>query len=89
MSISKHTLIENHGIIGNLETCPLVDHDGSIDWCCFPHIESTSVFASILDEKEGGWFSIQPTDDFESEQEYIERTNVLRTRFSTILEPLP
>jgi GH15 family glucan-1,4-alpha-glucosidase len=81
--MSEYTILENYGVIGNLETCPLIGIDGSIDWCCFPHIESTSVFASILDDREGGWFAIQPADDFTSEQEYIERTNVLRTRFST------
>jgi GH15 family glucan-1,4-alpha-glucosidase len=81
--MSEYIPLENHGIIGNLETCPLIGNNGSIDWCCFPHIESASVFASILDDREGGWFAIQPTNDFTSEQEYIERTNVLRTRFST------
>lgn len=81
--MSRYTLLENYGIIGNLETCPLVGRDGSIDWCCFPHIESSSVFGAILDDEKGGWFAIRPTGEFESEQEYIERTNVLRTRFST------
>jgi GH15 family glucan-1,4-alpha-glucosidase len=81
--MTGNKLIEDYGIIGNLETCPLVGRDGSIDWCCFPHIESSSVFAAILDNKEGGWFTVQPTEDFESEQEYVERTNVLRTLFST------
>ena len=74
--------IENYGVIGNLETCALVGTNGSIDWCCFPHLESASVFAAILDENRGGYFSIQPRDSFESEQQYVERTNVLETSFS-------
>ena len=77
------TPIEDYGVIGNLETCPLVGRDGSIDWCCFPHIESSSVFAGILDEEGGGHFAIRPSGAFESSQEYVTRTNVLRTTFET------
>jgi GH15 family glucan-1,4-alpha-glucosidase len=77
------TPIEDYGVIGNLETCPLVGRDGSIDWCCFPHIESSSVFASILDDEGGGHFAVQPATDFESEQAYVSRTNVLQTEFRT------
>ncbi|HET7324381.1 MAG TPA: trehalase-like domain-containing protein, partial [Halococcus sp.] len=84
----EFTPIEDYGVIGNLETCPLVGRDGSIDWCCFPHIESSSVFASILDDKGGGHFAVQPATDFESEQAYVTRTNVLRTEFRTDLGTL-
>ena len=75
--------LEDYGIIGNLETCALVSRDGSIDWCCFPHLESPSIFASILDADRGGYFAVRPALPFESEQEYIDRTNVLRTHFQT------
>jgi GH15 family glucan-1,4-alpha-glucosidase len=77
------TPIEDYGVIGNLETCPLIGRDGSIDWCCFPHIESSSVFASILDDEGGGHFAVQPATDFESEQAYVTQTNVLQTEFRT------
>jgi GH15 family glucan-1,4-alpha-glucosidase len=56
--------LEGYGIIGNLETCPLVGRDGSIDWCCFPQLESSSVFAALLDDETGGRFAIQPTPEF-------------------------
>jgi GH15 family glucan-1,4-alpha-glucosidase len=75
--------IEDYGIIGNLDTCALVGKDGSIDWCCFPHIESPSVFAAILDIEKGGHFSVRPSGDYESRQEYIENTNILQTTFKT------
>lgn len=79
----RFTPIEDYGVIGNLGTCPLVGRDGSIDWCCFPHIESSSVFAGLLDDDGGGHFSIRPASEFASDQEYVTRTNVLRTRFET------
>ena len=46
--------IEDYGVIGNLETVALVGRDGAIDWCCFPHVESASIFARILDTDRGG-----------------------------------
>ena len=75
--------LEDYGLIGNLETCALVGNDGSIDWCCLPRLNSSSVFGAILDAERGGRFSIQPSGQFESEQRYMERTNVLQTTFHT------
>ncbi|KYH23946.1 glycosyl hydrolases family 15 [Halalkalicoccus paucihalophilus] len=76
--------LEEYGIIGNLETVALVGSDGAIDWCCFPHVESSSIFARILDDQRGGHFTVQPTRSFEAVQEYVDRTNVLQTRFQTV-----
>jgi GH15 family glucan-1,4-alpha-glucosidase len=81
--MQEYKWLENYGIIGNLDTCALVGNDGSIDWCCFPHIESSSVFAAILDIKKGGHFSIRPSGHYGSEQQYIENTNVLQTIFNS------
>ena len=54
--------IENYAIIGNMRSAALVGLNGSIDWFCFPHFDSPSVFASILDGKKGGYFKISPLD---------------------------
>ena len=74
--------IEDHGIVGDLETVALVGRDGSIDWMCYPHFDSPSVFAAILDDEKGGRFQIAPArDGVTSKQMYIPDTNVLLTRF--------
>ena len=74
--------IENYGIIGDMHTVALVGMDGSIDWLCFPHFDSPSVFAAILDDKKGGRFRIAPdVDGITSRQFYWPETNVLITRF--------
>ncbi|MFW6111739.1 MAG: glycoside hydrolase family 15 protein [Candidatus Bipolaricaulota bacterium] len=75
--------IGDYSIIGNLETVALVGSDGSIDWFPLPHVESPSVFARILDANKGGYFSIAPTGPFDSHQEYLPKTNVLKTTFRT------
>lgn len=81
--MGEYKPIESYGIIGNLETCALVGRDGSIDWCCFPYLESSSVFAALLDDDRGGRFAVRPADQYESEQQYMDRTNVLQTTFHT------
>jgi GH15 family glucan-1,4-alpha-glucosidase len=74
--------IEDYGVIGNLRTVALVSRQGSIDWFCFPHFDSPSIFASILDERKGGYFRISPAhDDVTYKQLYWPETNVLITRF--------
>ena len=74
--------IENYGIIGDMHTAALVGMDGSIDWLCFPHFDSPSVFASILDDKKGGHFKIAPAaQGITHKQFYWPETNILITRF--------
>ena len=74
--------IENYGLIGNMYTAALVGMNGSIDWLCFPHFDSPSVFAGILDDEKGGRFQICPTKDgARHKQFYWPDTNVLVTRF--------
>ncbi len=76
--------IENYGLIGDLHTVALVGMNGSIDWFCFPHFDSPSIFAAILDDGKGGRFKIRPTrDDSQYKQFYWPDTNVLITRFLT------
>lgn len=76
--------IAEHGVIGNLRTVALVCTDGTIDWLCFPHFDSPSVFAALLDDRKGGSFRIAPVDPTStSKQLYWPDTNVLLTRFST------
>ena len=74
--------IEDYGIIGNLRTAALIGKNGSIDWFCFPRFDSPSVFGSILDEKNGGYYRICPlVGDVTYKQLYWPDTNVLVTRF--------
>jgi GH15 family glucan-1,4-alpha-glucosidase len=80
--IMPYQAIENYAIIGNMRSAALVGINGSIDWFCFPHFDSPSVFASLLDETKGGYFKIAPVDPrSKNKQYYWPDTNVLITRF--------
>jgi hypothetical protein len=48
---------------------------------CFPHFDSPSVLAAMLDDEMGGRFVITPYDDSRAKQLYFPETNVLVTRF--------
>jgi alpha,alpha-trehalase len=78
-----HLPLRDYGVIGNDDRCALVSRRGSIDWCCFPHLENASVFARILDLDRGGHFAAHPEANYESHHRYVDRTNVLETVFET------
>ena len=71
----------DYGIIGNCRSAALVSKTGSIDWCCLPEFDSSSVFARILDTQKGGSFGIF-ADGYAITQEYLEDTSILITTFS-------
>jgi GH15 family glucan-1,4-alpha-glucosidase len=77
--------IGEHGIIGNMDAAALVATDGSIDFLCWPHLDSPSVFAALLDPDEGGEFSIAPAlDHARTVQMYVPETNILITRWMSL-----
>ena len=76
--------IENHGLIGDLQTAALVTTDGSIDWFCCPRFDSPSVFGSLLDHQQGGRCRVAPrTSSYTSRQLYLPDSAILVTRFLT------
>jgi GH15 family glucan-1,4-alpha-glucosidase len=77
----RYKPISDYGVIGNLRTVALVGTDGSVDWFCFPHFDSPSVFAALLDRDKGGRFQISPTGETTRKQLYLPETNVLISRF--------
>jgi GH15 family glucan-1,4-alpha-glucosidase len=74
--------IEDHGLIGDLQTAALVGADGTIDWMCLPRFDSPSIFASLLDSEKGGFFRVAPvSQDVVTKQMYLPGTPILVTRF--------
>jgi GH15 family glucan-1,4-alpha-glucosidase len=74
--------IEDYGVIGDLHTVALVGTDGCIDFMSFPHFDSPTIFAALLDHARGGRFQIAPTIGKVSHRQlYLPDTNVLLSRF--------
>jgi len=80
--LSDYRPIENYGVIGDLHTVALVGMDGSIDFMSFPHFDSPTIFAALLDSQKGGHFRIAPKlEEVKHKQFYLPDTNVLLSRF--------
>ncbi len=60
--MDANPLIQDHGLIGDLQTAALVSTDGTIDWFCAPRFDSPSIFAALLDRHKGGYFQVVPID---------------------------
>jgi len=74
--------IGEHGIIGDLETAALIARDATIDYLCWPSLDSPTIFAELLDADKGGAFTLAPVLDApERMQLYVPDTNVLLTRW--------
>ena len=74
--------ISEYGLIGDMHSVALVSGNGSIDYCSMPFLDSPTIFASLLDDEKGGYFSIQPKGIFTSSQSYVDDTNVLACNFT-------
>ena len=77
-------LIEDYGLIGDLQTAALVSRHGCIDWLCLPRFDSGAVFAALLGDSENGHWTIQPAGEFRSPgRRYVLDTLVLETDLET------
>ncbi len=70
------TPIKDYALIGNCETAALIGPDGGIDWLCLPAFDSPSICARLLDDTQGGDFTIAPAGPLKS-----------RANTSTVFEP--
>ena len=75
----------DYGLIGNCQVSALVSKSGSVAWCCMPRFDSPSIFASLLDTEDAGFWNIEPApgEHWETRQHYMRNTNVLVTTFTS------
>jgi len=74
--------IEDYAIIGDCRSAALVSRYGSIDWLCWPRFDRPSIFAALLDRKQGGFWRISPIDRATIKRRYVPDSNVLETHFT-------
>ena len=68
------TPIRDYAIVGDCRSAALISRAGSLDWLCWPRFDSSSVFAAILDDEDGGRFSIAPPRPFRTDRCYLGET---------------
>ncbi|GAB2835284.1 hypothetical protein GCM10022221_37850 [Actinocorallia aurea] len=72
----------DHGMVGDLQTAALIARDGTVDWWCTPRFDSPGVFASLLDLRKGGHWSLEaPEEGGTVRQLHLPDTAILLTRF--------
>lgn len=81
---NKYRAIKDYGLIGNFHTSALVSKQGSIDYLPFPRYDSPTIFGTLLDNNNGGFFAIECTEEeVNFKQLYLPDTAILLTRFLT------
>jgi GH15 family glucan-1,4-alpha-glucosidase len=53
-------LIEDYGLIGDLQTAAMIGRDGSVDWLCLPRFDSPACFAALLHDQRAGRWQLAP-----------------------------
>jgi GH15 family glucan-1,4-alpha-glucosidase len=77
-------LLEDYGLIGDMQSAALVGRNGSVDWLCLPRFDSASCFSALLgDERHGRWLVAPAGEVRTSSRRYRPGTLVLETDFET------
>lgn len=71
----------NYAVTGNCSYLAYVKDDSSLEWMCWPQMDSSFVFGALIDEEKGGSFKVIPQTKFSSTQKYIENTPIIVTTF--------
>lgn len=78
-----YAALRGYAAIGDGRTVALIARDGQIDWLPVPGLDTPPMFAGLIDAPRGGRFALRPVAAFTATREYVDHTNVLRTRFTT------
>jgi GH15 family glucan-1,4-alpha-glucosidase len=74
--------LEHYGALGDGRSVAVSGADGSIDWWCVPNMDSAPLFDRLLDPENGGFFLIEPAEEYVVERRYLPDSNVLETVFT-------
>jgi GH15 family glucan-1,4-alpha-glucosidase len=75
--------LDTLALIGNCQIAAHVRNDGAIVWACLPRFDAPPVFGALLDEAEGGAFTIRPERGGAGALRYLPNSNVLETTFES------
>ena len=72
----------NLGITGNCHYLAYVNDVSDVQWLCWPYMDSSFIFGSLLDDEKGGSFKVVPQKNFKTRQQYVENSASIITTFS-------
>ena len=75
--------IGDYAALGDCHGAALVARDGAIDWACLERFDADPIFCRLVAGASGGAFDLQPDVPFVSRRQYLPRTNILQTTFTT------
>ncbi|WP_338693284.1 trehalase-like domain-containing protein [Streptomyces sp. Q6] len=52
--------LDDHALLGDLETAALIGRDGSVDWLCLPRFDSPAACAALLGDADNGFWRLAP-----------------------------
>jgi GH15 family glucan-1,4-alpha-glucosidase len=77
-------VLEDYGLIGDMQSAALVGRDGAVDWLCLPRFDSASCFTALLgDERHGRWLLSPAGEVRTSSRRYRHGTLVLESELET------
>jgi GH15 family glucan-1,4-alpha-glucosidase len=77
-------LLEDYGLIGDMQSAALVGRNGAVDWLCLPRFDSASCFSALLgDDRHGRWLVAPAGEVLATSRRYRPGTLVLETDFET------
>ncbi|MFW6370058.1 MAG: glycoside hydrolase family 15 protein [Bacteroidota bacterium] len=73
--------IRDLGVISDRRSGAVIAKNGDVCWYCPRQFDNPSLFASLLDSKNGGVWSVNPGKTYNTERKYIDNSSILETRF--------
>ena len=77
-------LLEDYGLIGDMQAAALVGRDGGIDWLCLPRFDSPSCLTALLGDASHGRWVVAPAGGARStSRRYRPGTLIIETEYET------
>lgn len=80
-STPMSTPIEDYAMLSDLRTAPLVSREGSVDWLCFPEVDSPAIFSALVGEPDDGRWQLRIEDGTVVSRRYRPGTFILETEW--------
>ena len=71
----------DYAITGNCNYLAYIKSDSSLEWMCWPRMDSSFIFGGMIDQDKGGSFKVVPKLEFTTTQSYIENPCIVVTQF--------